>query len=401
MTLTLLIDLDDTLLGNNIDTFLPAYLKALGKQLIDHVSPEKMSRNLLSATKVMLQNDTAALSLEEAFDGAFYPSIGKTKSELRSLLEQFYDHVFPDLQPLTSQRVEAIKLVERAVNQGHTLVVATNPIFPRMAILHRLTWAGLPTDQYPFKIVTSFEEFHYAKPNPAYYAEILAQLGWPNQPAVMIGNSLEDDLIPASKLGMPVFWINSQPDQLPSDFHPLSSIGTLEDVPAWIDKVNNADLKQKFDTPQALLPVLKSTPAALQTLAGNLTERQWAQRPEPKEWSMTEIICHLRDVDREVNIPRIEKLAAGDVPFLAGINTDSWIEERNYSAENGQKALAEYVEIRAQLIKLLESIPENGWQQRAIHAIFGPTNLMELVSFITTHDRSHVQQSQAAVRVLL
>ncbi len=30
MTLTLLLDLDDTLLGNDIDIFLPAYLKRSG-----------------------------------------------------------------------------------------------------------------------------------------------------------------------------------------------------------------------------------------------------------------------------------------------------------------------------------------------------------------------------------
>jgi hypothetical protein len=216
----------------------------------------------------------------------------------------------------------------------------------------------------------------------------------------MIGNSLEDDLIPAAQLGMPVFWISPQTELPAGEFHPLSASGNLLEVPAWIEKVDAAELRPEVETHQALLAVLKATPAALHTLGMNLNERQWSERPEPKEWSLTEIFCHLRDVDREVNIPRMEKLAAGDVPFLAGINTDSWIEERNYSAEDGRTALIEFINIRMQLLDLLESIPERGWQQPARHAIFGPTNLKELVSFITTHDRSHVQQSQAAARVL-
>lgn len=51
MALTLLIDLDDTLLVNDIDTFLPAYLKALGKHMTAFVAPELMIQHLLAATK--------------------------------------------------------------------------------------------------------------------------------------------------------------------------------------------------------------------------------------------------------------------------------------------------------------------------------------------------------------
>jgi FMN phosphatase YigB (HAD superfamily) len=400
MTLTLLLDLDDTLLGNHIDTFLPAYLNALGKHLINHVSPDRMTHHLLAATRVMLENNTAVNSLEQSFDGAFYPAIGKPKEQLRPLIEQFYDDVFPELQPLTHQRPEAVQMVEQAVRQGHTLVVATNPIFPLKAILHRLNWAGLPAEQVPFRLITAYEDFHFAKPNPAYYAEVLAQLGWPNQPAVMIGNSLEDDIIPASQLGMPVYWVTAEAKPLPDTLHPLSASGSLLDIPAWIEKIDAAGLKMEFKTPKALLSVLKSTAPAMQTLSMNLTERQWYARPEPKEWSLTEIFCHMRDVDREVNIPRMERIATEEVPFLAGINTDAWIEERNYSAENGPTALKEFVAVRTQLIALLEAMPESNWQQPARHAIFGPTNLQELVSFITTHDRTHVQQCQAAVRAL-
>ena len=35
--------------------------------------------------------------------------------------------------------------------------MATNPIFPRRAILHRLSWAGLDPQQVPFALVTDYE----------------------------------------------------------------------------------------------------------------------------------------------------------------------------------------------------------------------------------------------------
>src|SRR6266540_2403540 len=122
MTLTLLLDLDDTLLSNNIHTFLPAYLKALGKHLLAYVSPDKLVKELLTATQVMISNNSATLSLERSFDQAFYPAIGRTKAELRPELEQFYENIFPELELLTARRPDAIRLVEGALKKGHTLV---------------------------------------------------------------------------------------------------------------------------------------------------------------------------------------------------------------------------------------------------------------------------------------
>jgi HAD superfamily hydrolase (TIGR01549 family) len=403
MTLTLLFDLDDTLLNNDINKFLPEYLKLLGKHLAAYVAPENMVANLLGATRVMMSNNSAALSLEQSFDQVFYPAIGQTKEGLRDVLAQFYEDIFPQLQGLTSPRPEAQAVVEYATQKNHTLVVATNPLFPRRAIVHRLSWAGFPTK--PFAVITTYEHFHFAKPNPAYFAEILAQLGWPRQTAVVIGNSLEDDLVPAAKLGLPVYWVSPSGAAhsgaaLPEGFHPLSDAGSLADVPAWIEKVEAAEIQQAFHTPSALIPVVKATPAALDTLAMDLTERQWQDRPAPTEWSLTEVLCHLRDVDREVNIPRIEKIASGNNPFLPGVNSDTWAEERNYRGEDGRSALRGFIEVRTRLVDMLQSLEDTGWRQPARHAIFGPTTLLELVSFIATHDQTHIQQAQAAVRAL-
>jgi FMN phosphatase YigB (HAD superfamily) len=405
MTLTLLLDLDDTLLSNSVQTFLPAYLKALGKHLVAYVAPEKMVQELLAATQVMLTNNSATLSLEHSFDQVFYPAIGHPKTELRPTLDQFYDTIFPTLAPLTARRPEAIHLVEYAAQQGHTLVVATNPIFPRKAILHRLSWAGLSPEQVPYALVTDYEHFHFAKPNPAFFAEILAQLGWPNQPAVVIGNSLEDDLLPATQIGLPVYWVVDPPSPLPAELdkilHPLSACGPLRNIPAWLRQVEGAGLRQDFLTPKAILAVLKSTPAALDTFSQNLTGQQWRERPERNEWSITEIFCHLRDVDREVNIPRLEKVIGESKPFLAGMNTDTWAQERNYQQQDGPAALREFMDARTQLIARLEGIDEADWQRTARHAIFGPTTLKELIGFTTTHDRTHVQQCLAATRAFV
>jgi FMN phosphatase YigB (HAD superfamily) len=397
MTLTLLFDLDDTLLGNNINTFLPAYLKALGKHLINHVTPDRMVKNLLSATDLMVRNEYAGLSLEHAFDQGFYPAIGKSKQELRETLEYFYDQVFPSLQSLTHQRPEAIRVVKQAQAQGHIMVVATNPLFPRQAIIHRLDWAGLPPEITPFALITSYEYFHFSKPNPAYFAEILAQLGWPEQPAVVIGNSVEDDLLPAARLGLPGYLVTDSSVVLPADLHPMSAQGPLSGVSAWIEQIDAAGLQIDFNTPAGLLAVLKSTPAAMETISRSLASEHWQTRPAPDQWSLTEIFCHLRDVDLEVNLPRVDKIMTEKNPFVQGINSDTWPDERGYNREDGLTGLQGFIDARTRLVERLSSLPAEAWQFTARHAIFGPTRLIELISFIATHDQSHIRQVQSVV----
>jgi FMN phosphatase YigB (HAD superfamily) len=394
----LLFDLDNTLLNNDINIFLGGYLKALGKQLAPVVSSEKMVRELLAATDKMTSKDMPEQTLEETFDRFFYPAIGVQKSDLAGTLQLFYEQVFPTLEYLTNPSPDAIRLVNTLFDQGYQIVVATNPLFPRLAILHRLKWANLPIEKYPFSLVTSYESLHFTKPNPAYFAEILAQLGWHDQPAVMIGDSLNLDIIPASQLGMPGFLLTDQQEIFPTGLHPLYAQGKIGDVMSWIHKVEDADIKIKTDSPSACLAILKSTPAGLATLQKQFSDGLWNSRPNPEEWSLVEIMAHLRDVDLEVNRPRCEKICKEEDPFLPGIDTDCWAEERNYILSSGPQVFNQFESGRTGLLNLLVNLPDESWQKPARHAIFGPTNLNELVSFIAIHDQVHVRQSYKVIR---
>ncbi len=209
----------------------------------------------------------------------------------------------------------------------------------------------------------------------------------------MIGNSLEDDIIPASKLGIPVFWLKEDHEMLPEDAHPLSAAGTIEQALPWLQNLSAENIRQPFETPEALLAVLAATPAALDTFSRELKDQDWKQRRQAGEWSFAEILCHLRDVDSEVYLPRIETITRQENPFLPGVDTDRWAEERVYYLQDGKTALQQFTAARTQLLEVLKTIPLNEWQRTARHAIFGRTTLHEMVCFIATHDRNHIQQA--------
>lgn len=392
----LLFDLDDTLLGNEMNSFIPAYLQALAKRMATVADPMVLVKTLMSATRQMVEDQSPDKTLEEKFDAAFYPPLGLVRQDVQWILDTFYTEDFPKLRKLTQLRPEAVNVVLQLLERGDKAAIATNPLFPRTAILQRLDWAGLPVGEVSFALIPSYETFHYAKPNPAYFAEFLAQLGWPKIPIIMVGNDIDSDIIAARKLDLPVFWMNNDGASTWTEQGDIPPHGKLTDFIPWMDASSVRPLEINFTTPDALLAVLRSTPAALSTLC-NPRVNDLSKRPAPGEWSPNEVICHLRDVDSEVNLPRLLKVINEKNPFLAGQDTDPWAETRQYQLQDGIQAWKDFTKARLEVIGLLEDLTPEDWNRQARHAIFGPTNLRELVNIIVGHDVVHVQQIYKAL----
>jgi FMN phosphatase YigB (HAD superfamily) len=401
MTLTLLIDLDDTLLQNVAKGFLPAYLNSLSSYLCNE-RPELVFNSVMNATGEMISKRMPAQTMEQVFDQFFFPAIGTTKNDLIRSIQSFYMDVFPSLKSVTHPAPEAVHIVDFAYQQGWQVVIATNPMFPFTATRQRLEWAGVPIDCYPYELVTSYETLHFCKPSPEYYAETLAQIGWPDQPVAMLGNSLADDVIPVSVFNIPTFWIDGSSDQIPEGLHPLTQAGQISGVIPWLEDVvqSKISIDPKFESREAILAVLKSTPAALDTLLMSLSDEELTTRPEPGEWSITEILCHLRDIDQDVNWPRLEKICSEENPFLPGMVTDQWAEERQYLQQNGRDALLDFLRTRTQMVTMLESMTEEQWKRPARHAVFGPTHIKDLTGFIVSHDQVHIRQALSTRKAL-
>ena len=396
MTLTLLLDLDDTLLANDMQTFMPAYLKGLGGALAHRVDPRRMVTELLAGTHQMMSNDRPERTLEDTFGAHFYPALGVPRAELQAEIDRFYAGGFPALRPLTGQRPESRRLVDLALRRGWQVIVATNPLFPATAIRQRLEWAGLPPGEVPFHLITSFERFHFTKPHPAFFAEVLLQAGYQAGPVLMVGNDFSDDILPALELGLPAFWVHAPGLAVPTSVAHPTADGSLADLLAWLENLDLNQLHVDFNRPPALRALLRAAPAALHGRTAGLPTETWKIRPRPDEWSLAEIACHLRDVDEEVNLPRIRAILNENNPFLPGVETDSWARERAYHRQDGVLALDSFARGRVEMVELLRELDPEEWARPARHAIFGPTHLSDLLQIVSAHDRAHLLQVRQA-----
>ncbi|MBL8088862.1 MAG: DinB family protein [Anaerolineales bacterium] len=396
MTLTLLLDLDDTLLNTNLQSFVPAYFQALANELAPQITPTVMFRALIAGTQKMNESTDFTKTLREVFDEEFYPQIDVERGKLDSAIENFYDNIFPTLQNLTSPKEGAKEFVEWAFAQGFRIAIATDPLLPTKATHHRLRWAGFEPNQ--FEIVSTYENFHFSKTYPAYYAEVLGLMGWADNPILMVGNDLDRDIIPAKRLGLKTYLVDAEPASqsgLEAD-----SAGSLSGLRLWLESIDLTSLTPNFKSKESISAIMSATPAVLNSLLKNLDSELWSRKPSDNDWTLTELICHLRDTEREIHHMQLKLFNEKEEPFIPRPDTGVWASQRDYMHENGLTALEEFNNARLETMRIFENKSESNWTQKARHAIFGPTNFLEVSGFMAEHDRLHIQQAYDTLKKL-
>ena len=392
MISAILLDLDDTLLENDIEKFLPVYLKALGKFMAPRIDPARLQDALMAGTKAMLKNTDPEITLQQVFDSVFFPTIGMDREPLLPEFERFYAERFPDLKDLTRPVDRAVQAVELAFGLRWKVAIATNPLFPLAAIEHRLDWAGLAPDLYSFDLVPSYESMHFAKPHPEFVAEVLGRIAAQPGEAVFIGNDEAEDLAPARALGLATYHVIRGPE---ADAPSVSGQGTMPRLARELesDHCEAAFLLPADPSPCALPALLSGHLGALLHVFG---ESRWSCCPQEEGWGPVEIACHLRDVEREITQPRLRKMLSEENPYLRPVESDSWAEQRNYRAQDGPQALRDFAAARKTTIALLRDLQYADFARTARHALFGPTTLAEQARFSARHDLLHIEQLQGS-----
>jgi FMN phosphatase YigB (HAD superfamily) len=390
MISAILFDLDDTLLDNPMDDFLPAYFRSLGKFMAPRIDPARLQDALTAGTQAMLENTDPEVTLREAFDSVFFPQLGLERGPLLPEFERFYAENFPLLRKHTKPVEGAAEAVDLAFCLRWKVAVATNPLFPLAAVKHRLEWAGLAPEKYGFDLIPSYETMHFAKPRPEFVAEALGRIAAQPEEAVFIGNDPAQDLEPARALGLATFRVTRD-----AKIPPAPGEGSMRQLAAGL---KSEPCEESFLL--ASDPCFCSLPALL---SGHLAailhvfgEGCWSSCPQEEGWGPVEIACHLRDVEREITQPRLRKILSEGNPYLAPVESDSWAEQRNYRSQDGKQALRDFSSARKETTSMLRDLRPEDWKRAARHALFGPTTLAELARFFARHDLLHIDQLQGS-----
>ncbi|NLG37203.1 MAG: HAD family hydrolase [Clostridiales bacterium] len=206
----ILFDLDGTLLPMNLKDFLAGYLPAISAAAAQLNEPARVGRWIMSGTAAMIAADGGGATCEDVFWEEFCRLSEAGREQYDPIFTAFYEQEFDALGALCPAEPRAAQIIAEARAKGLRCALATMPVFPRVATLKRIGWAGISPED--FEIITTYEICHASKPSLAYYREILDWMHLAPADCLMVGNDVGDDIAPALALGMDAFYLDAWPE---------------------------------------------------------------------------------------------------------------------------------------------------------------------------------------------
>ena len=213
----------------------------------------------------------------------------------------------------------------------------------------------------------------------AYYAELAARNGIEPDEALMVGDSMTNDIQPAQKLGIHTRHIT---DTTGASFDFMNRFRVATGKTAICPRAASS----RYGSNRSI----RGNPGALYGLLSEVQAHQWQQRPQPEEWSILQILCHLRESETEVQQQRLKAILREDNPFIATPPAPG--PQIPPCHHEGYEVMNQFRRHRLATIDLLAQLNDADWRRPARHSIFGLTNLLEMAYFTAQHDRLHITQ---------
>lgn len=233
MSRYILFDLDGTLLPMDVIHFNGPYFSLITKEAQKWGIPqETFLPSLKKGTKAMFQNNGPETNREAFFSAIKDDDFGMDKKDLQEHLLAFYRNEFDQLKSESAPNPLANEAISIAKEKADKVILATNAIFPREALVTRTGWIDVDLDQFDF--VTTYDVMRSCKPNPKFFQEIIDYMNITEEDDLfMIGNDVEEDILDSQPLGFETFLVkdyllnrNNKPYQ--------SKEGSFSDMVDWL-----------------------------------------------------------------------------------------------------------------------------------------------------------------------
>ncbi|MEO6325588.1 MAG: DinB family protein [Thermoanaerobaculia bacterium] len=127
-----------------------------------------------------------------------------------------------------------------------------------------------------------------------------------------------------------------------------------------------------------LLDVLAETPDQLEAVLLDLTPELARWNPAPGKWSILQIVCHMRDMEKDAYLARYRRLLAEEQPQLADIDGDALALESDYASQSLAAAFQDWKRLRRQTLALidgLQPLSSAQWERGGVHEGVGPMTM--------------------------
>ena len=188
------IDLDNTIALFDELVFFERFFQLLYKKFDDLFTYDDLQNRVVMAT-IALSSNNGEKNNRDCFLGSVVAGHGMGQKEFWQRSMAFYKNEFDLARPEVKKPYMLHTVLEELKQMGLRLVIASNPIYPRIAFEKRLAWVGV--DPHYFELITHMENMNFVKPDTAYYQQICSILDVLPEHCLMVGNDPGNDMAAA------------------------------------------------------------------------------------------------------------------------------------------------------------------------------------------------------------
>lgn len=120
-----------------------------------------------------------------------------------------------------------------------------------------------------------------------------------------------------------------------------------------------------------------------------------SQPLESGGWNLHQVITHMRDVNKQVYLPRLKRIIAEDNPMFENFDGDAWMAEHYQAEESLQEVVSEFKEQCRTTTDWLIDLPKEAWNRPGTHPTLGKHSLQWWVERTLAHISEHLAQLEA------
>jgi hypothetical protein len=147
-----------------------------------------------------------------------------------------------------------------------------------------------------------------------------------------------------------------------------------------------------YNIPNDLMDAFARLPDVLEgLLRGYPEETLRAARGGDENWSVIEVLCHLRDAE-EYALARNRAMRDQADPALPAYDQEQLAIERQYAKANLQDTLRAFVNLRQLHLAELTALPLGDWKRTGQHKEQGRITILAHTLHMVSHDLVHAAQ---------
>lgn len=138
-----------------------------------------------------------------------------------------------------------------------------------------------------------------------------------------------------------------------------------------------------------IIETLSAFPQRLRDATSGLDAAAARKRPPSGDWSVLELVCHLRDYGEIFN-SRLLRAVSEDNPRVASYDNDDLWSTREYTAQDLDTVVTAAVRIRANLLQNVARLTEDDWRRTLQHPTWGEPTIEWILNRCAEHELEHL-----------